>query len=258
VSLPRLAPLAAPLACALTLVAAACGSRHTGPTTVTDQGRVPRLLRTSYLAFGDSLTEGLATPLGPSTFSTHPEDSPGDERGYPYKLQELLNARYATQTIHVYNGGFGGQNASADAAGITRSLGEFLDAFHPQVMILMHGANDINAPGATVGPVVAAVESLVVAAQAAGADVIVSGLPPRTPGGTPSRGNNPELVVPYNTALSTMAAAHGARFVDIYPLFSPSLAGPDLAPDGLHLTQSANLKLAQAYFKVIAAAYEVR
>lgn len=237
---------------ALLLVAAfaiACGHTPTTPG-------VPTLSISKILAFGDSLTEGDATPFDFHPFSPHPTPDAGNPKGYPYRLLGLLTQRYPSQNILVFNGGWGGRNASDDALEINRSLTEFLDAFSPEVMILMHGANDLNQQSPDVPTIASFVGQLVDKAKARGVSVIVSSLPPRLSGGTPDRGNHPELVVPFNNALSTMAAQKGARYIDIYGSITQNLAGPDMAPDGLHLTQAGNDKLAAAYFAFLKSTYE--
>ncbi len=245
------AALPAAMAAAAAIVAG-CGSTPTAPA-------VPKLSVTRILAFGDSLTEGEATPSGATPFFIHPVNDPGPAKSYPYKLLTLLTQRYTTQVVSVYNGGFGGQALESDVNGIGRTLDEFLDAFSPQVMILMHGANDINlesTPLPNVQTIANFAGVLVAKAQARGVSVIVSGLPPRLAGGTPNRAKNPQLVVPYNAALAAMAAAKGAPFVSVYSPIIQNLAGPDLAPDGLHLTQAGNDKLAAVYFEALKLLYE--
>ena len=234
--------------------ASACGSTPTTPV-------VPRLSITKILAFGDSLTEGEATPsdAGFTAFFVHPTNDPGLAKGYPYKLLTLLTQRYTTQTISVYNGGYGGRLLSDDATDqADRTLGEFLDAFNPQVMILIHGTNDLNREDTL--PVVQTVAgyagALIDKAQARGVSVIVSSLPPRLAGGTPDRAKNPQLVAPYNSALQVIAAQKNAPYVNVYSPIIQNLAGPDMAPDGLHLTEAGNDKLAAVYFSALKLLYE--
>ncbi len=235
-----------------TIAVTACGTTPTTP-------EVPTLSITKILAFGDSLTEGEATPSDFNPFFIHPTNSPGTVKGYPYKLLTLLTQRYPAQTISVYNGGYGGRFLSDDATDTPdRTLGEFLDAFNPQVMILMHGANDLNQenPVPSVQTVAAYAGLLIDKAQARGTRVILSSLPPRLTGGTPDRAKNPQLVAPYNSALQSVAAQKGVPFVDVYTPIIQNLAGPDLAPDGLHLTQAGNDKLAAVYFRTLKLLYE--
>lgn len=236
---------------AASAVSTACGSPPTAPL-------IPRLSITRILAFGDSLTEGDATPFAFAPQSPHPTPDAGNPKGYPYKLLGLLTARYPDQSILVYNGGWGGRNAADDALGVDRSLKEFLDAYDPQVMILMHGANDLNqeSPAPDVQTVAGYAGLLVDQAKARGVRVIVSSLPPRLAGGTPNRAKNPQLVVPYNTALAAMAAQKGVPWVNVYSPIIQNLAGPDMAPDGLHLTQAGNDKLAAVYFDALKLLYE--
>ncbi|TAK12004.1 MAG: hypothetical protein EPO35_11835, partial [Acidobacteria bacterium] len=58
------------------LFSAACGTTPTEPVA-------PRLGVTKILAFGDSLTEGDATPNSLTPFFIHPTNDPGPAKGYP-------------------------------------------------------------------------------------------------------------------------------------------------------------------------------
>ncbi len=232
------------------LATASCGRTPTAP--------VARLSVTKILAFGDSLTEGDATPSS-SPFFVHPTNSPGLPKSYPYKLLSLLAAEYPEQVIQVYNGGYGGRTLFGDAHDLPdRTLGEFLDAFNPDVMILLHGANDINQGQLehSVPEIAGFAGQLIDKARARGTNVILSSLPPRIAGGTPARANNPQLVVPYNLQLAGVAGQRNVPFVDVYSPIVQNLAGPDIAPDGLHLTQAGNDKLALVYFKALKQLYE--
>lgn len=233
------------------LMALACRSKPTTPG-------VAFLSISKILAFGDSLTEGEATPSDFNPFFVHPTNDPGPAKGYPYKLLTLLTQRYPRQTMAVYNGGYGGRFLNADALDKPdRTLDEFLDAFHPEVMILLHGTNDVNQVTVDVKAVAALAGILIDKAQSRGTKVILSSLPPRIPGGNPNRALDPAPLVPYNAELAALAAQKGVPFVDIYPLIIQNLAGPDIAPDGLHLTQAGNDKLAAAYFQAIRLRYEI-
>lgn len=236
--------------CAAATLTLACGTTPAAPV-------IPRLSVTRILAFGDSLTEGDATPDAYLPFFAEPTSDPGPSKSYPYKLLTLLSQRYPGQGIQVYNGGFGGRLVSADATGAPpRDLVEFLDAFHPDVMILMHGANDLNQADPDVHTIAEFVGMLVDQAQARGTRTLVSSLPPRVPGGRPARASHPELVVPFNAALAAMATGRGVPYLDAYSPIIPSLTGPDMAPDGLHLSQAGNDKLAGVYFTALRYLYE--
>ncbi len=65
----------------------------------------PRLQKTSFLAFGDSMTEGFIALQAP-TFALTPSPT-----SYPGQLQVLLRNRYASQAIAMDNEGLGGERA---------------------------------------------------------------------------------------------------------------------------------------------------
>ncbi len=202
----------------------------------------PHLQVSRILTFGDSLTEGAATPLAldPSM--------PGLERSYPYKLQDLLTARYTDQTVSVYNGGLGGEDAVSEAT--ANRLVDLLRQIHPDVVILLEGVNDLNA-GTPIPTAIGAIETLIGEARARGAQVLLSTLPPQRPGGP--KASSVDQIVPFNDEIRKTAADEGATLVDIYPLITLDL----VAPDGLHMTQAGNDVLAQAFLNALISLYEI-
>jgi lysophospholipase L1-like esterase len=204
---------------------------------------VPRLSVTRIMAFGDSMTEGEAT--GEPIMGADPS-TPGVPRSYPFKLQTLLSSRYTEQTIQIFNGGVGGRRASDDLA----RLNDLLTRFQPEVLILMHGVNDLSA-GIAIGPTIDAIEDLVRAAKGRGVAVLLSTLPRQRPGGF--RAFAAALIVPYNLELAATAAREGVALVDIFPAITENF----IATDGLHLMESGNQRLAEEYFAAIQAKFEI-
>ncbi|MEZ5318589.1 MAG: SGNH/GDSL hydrolase family protein [Vicinamibacterales bacterium] len=203
----------------------------------------PVLAKTRILAFGDSLTNGEDTPVDAFVLALA---GPGVDRSYPFKLQALLRARYYDQTIDVFNGGVDGERA-ADAGSHLR---DFIAETQPQVIIIMHGVNDLIA-GVPVGQVVDALEDLVKEAKARGLDVLLSTLPPQNPNGTKGLELGDEIE-DYNFEIRRFAADKGAVPVDVYPQITLDMIGPD----GLHLTQAGNQRLAEIYFDTLRSLYE--
>src|SRR5262249_36571793 len=190
----------------------------------------------------------------------------GIPESYPYKLQALMTARYTAQTISVLNGGHAGEYTSQ---GRDR-LGGVLSEARPEVMILMEGANDLNAmngAGLThigpvvnamhgaglpaLGPVVNEMEDMVRDASGRGIQVIVATLPPQRAGGR-NAGAGP-LLAKYNGELKTMASRKGAMLVDLNALFPVSLIGQD----GLHPTEGGYQKFAEIFFDAIKGRWEI-
>jgi lysophospholipase L1-like esterase len=208
---------------------------------------VPHLEVTRILTFGDSLTEGEATPIDPPV-PLAPVDpaTTGSTRSYPYKLQSLLHTRYPTQVISIYNGGKGGEAAGAARA----RLAELLDRFHPGAVILMDGVNDLNG-GVTPEAAAQAVGALVTEIRAHNAVVFLCTIPRQRRGS--QRAYSVDQVEPFNQALTQTAADAGVQLIDIYPEITLDL----LAPDGLHLTQTGNQLLAEMLLDALRSRFEL-
>lgn len=80
-----------------------------------------------YIAFGDSITEGFG------------DDPARAEKGYPPRLEVLLNQRGVT--AEVINRGLGGETTGE---GLSR-LSRVLENNPAEVLLLMEGTNDVNA-----------------------------------------------------------------------------------------------------------------
>jgi lysophospholipase L1-like esterase len=216
-----------------------------GPVPSPPPPAVPkRITYTKYLAFGDSLTEGLLK--GIMNGDVDPK-TPGPPSGYPFKLLSLLSAKYVEQTIVMYDGGLAGRLARDDAeeGRLAFVLAQLPQT--PEVMILMHGVNDLI-DGRSIASTIEHVQDLVDQAHARGMLVLLSTLPPERDGGIKGVGN--ALVNTYNNALKTQVS--GATLIDVNPAVTPAMIGPD----GLHLLEIGNAALAAAYFARIAALYE--
>jgi lysophospholipase L1-like esterase len=213
----------------------------------------PVLGITRILAFGDSLTAGTTSP--PLTLL--PTLTPGLPESYPYKLQELLTARYTTQTIEVMNEGRGARNATADRDRLDTAL----RAAQPELLLLMEGANDLNNPtldrlsedalDAAIQRIVDAMEDMVRDSVKRGVQVMLATLPPQRPDGR--RAGGVPYLSRYNEGLKSMAVKKGARIVDLHAEFPVSLLGED----GLHPTEAGYQKIAEIFHDAIAAHYEV-
>ena len=202
----------------------------------------PHIRYTAFLAFGDSNTEGESTPL------RHDPATPGVERGYPFKLQAMLAARYRAQEIAVYNGGLSGERPSSPA--VVQRFVALVTQLRPEVVVLMHGVNDLNAQ-ISIADAVAAMELLVGEARRRNLPTIVLTLPPQRPGAPLALAA--ARVQPFNQALTRMAADEGALVLDLHAIFPVEL----LAPDGLHITQAGNQLIAEAVFEKLRVLYEL-
>ena len=210
----------------------------------------PRISVTRFLAFGDSITEGLF----PFLITPNPPGS------YPAVLQSLLRARYTAQAdaIVVLDEGLGGQRA-ADPTEFPR----FLDALSKDnagAVLIMEGANDLN-NGAAAGSAAAAIPGLVSGlramireARGRGLPVFVATLLPQRVGGP--KAGAPSTVAPANDQIRSMVAAEGAVLVDLYQAFG-GVPDPWIGADGLHPSKVGLEKIAQTFYDILRARLEI-
>jgi lysophospholipase L1-like esterase len=202
---------------------------------------VPALSKTRYMAFGDSMTAGTTSPA-PTVLVLNVEDS------YPTKLLAMLSSKYLDQTITVINEGMAGQKAEDD-------FPRFQDAMradHPQVVLLLEGANDINTFGEpSIPKVVGALEQMVRDARSRGALVLLATLPPQNPDG--KNGHHADLLPELNKQIADTAADEGATLVDLYRKMSVA----DIGADGLHPTAQGYDHMAQIWQDAIEAQFQV-
>ena len=199
---------------------------------------------TRFLAFGDSVTEGVVSTFGPSfaLLTTKP---------YPARLQAMLAARYTAQTFTVFNAGLSGEWA---ADGATRFPG-VVRAQSPQVLILMEGDNDLDVLGEKgIRATATALNDIAREARFRGVKVFICTLPPQKSAGI--RAESAALVPFYNQEVREVARGEGATVIDLYAAFGndPTLIGSD----GLHPTAAGYERIAQTVFNALKNAYEVR
>lgn len=209
---------------------------------------VPQLAVTRIVAYGDSLTEGVTSP-DPTTLFLNLPDS------YPMKLQALLSARYTDQAVEVFNEGCSGEFAdgsSRNCEGGVRRLPGVLDRDQPQVVLLMHGANDLNNRRPISG-VIGALEDMIGEAQRRRIVVIVASLPPQNPDG--SRGNGAEALPEFARQVARMAADEGAIFLDLFNRLG-TWEGY-IGVDGLHPTPTGYQRIAELWQEELQRNFEI-
>jgi lysophospholipase L1-like esterase len=201
----------------------------------------PRLSATSFMAFGNSITEG---KNGTSQIVANP---------YPAVLRSLLAARYVAQTITVVNRGVGGEWATDGSDRVKRDL----DAFHPEVLLLEEGINDILGGDPLKVPQVGdALRDMVQKAKARGVRVFLATLLPTRAGS--QRGKDAFSLVPLvNVQIRSIAQIEGVTLVDLYAGFGGS-ADPYIDIDGLHPTEEGYQKMAEIFFAAIRSTLELR
>lgn len=207
----------------------------------------PRLLRTKFLAFGDSLTAGeVSYPI-----STILQIS----KSYPFKLGQMLGARYPTQTIEMVNAGLSGETA---IQGLNR-IGLQVDAVRPEVVLILQGTNDLSGSMFDLNATNQALDGMIRASQTRGAEPIIATVPPvRVPGREIAAANIPSL----NSAIRSLAVSSSIRLVDVFTALSTgSCAGsnlPCIGVDNLHPTAMGYEVMAQAFMDVIMEEYDVQ
>jgi lysophospholipase L1-like esterase len=173
----------------------------------------------------------------------------GLPQSYPFKLLDLLHARYRTQSVVGENEGRPGEAASGGA----RRLPEVLRALAPEVVILLHGVNDITAFGRpAIGQTAAFLNAMARDARLAGAEVVLCTLPPQRAGG--ARAADPGVLADYNAAIREIARGEGAILVDFAALFGDSAL---IGADGLHPVEAGYARMAQLLFDILQRQFEV-
>lgn len=222
--------------------------------------KTPQLTATKFLAFGDSITAGeVSFPvagilpqrggLGNFLLRVVPSAS------YPTVLAGLLTARYTAQSssITVVNDGVSGERAR-DAATMTR-FQQALSTHRPDVVLLMHGYNDIIDP-TVITATVSAVDAMMAEARnrRIGRVVVLNLAPPR-PGGNNSRPAS--TIDAFNERLQRAASGEGALQVDIHSALSPAVS-TYIGIDGLHPNEAGYRKIAETVLAAIRSNLEVR
>jgi lysophospholipase L1-like esterase len=218
---------------------------------------VPKLSKTSFLAFGDSITFGVdSAPLPSLLFSL------GDSWSYPYQLNDLLLARYATQSITLNNVGVGGETASAALAPADgRSNGESrfrseLQRYRPEVVFIMEGTNDLFfGDDAALVYGIAALDRMVTEAQSQGTRVFLATIPPQRSGGIRRRDQWAAQVPGFNNEVKALATRKGVVLVDVYSAINADLRRY-LGDDDVHPTVAGFRVIADTFMASIKANLE--
>ena len=229
------------------LVASGCSSGN-GPSGPTPNP--PRISRTKFLAFGDSFTAGEVTnpasaaPSGIHKLILVPTAS------YPTQLQSQLRTTYSSQaaSITVVNGG---EPSERILDGNQRFPGVF-DANHPEVVLLMEGANGLPQVGPDISTGIMRI--MVQKAKDGGARVFVGSMIPQVAGRPRATTPVGELLA-YNNTLQIMSTQESVTYVDLYnPMLpdAPTLIGSD----GLHPTETGYRKIADLFFAAIRTSFE--
>lgn len=221
------------------VVSAGCGGgTPTQPTPVHAEREIPRLQFTNFLAFGDSLTEGKIS----ATFNIF---TLGVTDAYPFKLRSQLTGWYLAQVIRVDNDGMAGEEAAG--GGIDRFAGD-LARYHPEVVLVMEGTNDLFQD--EVGGIpraLSALETMLKQAAAQNVKPFLATIPPQRRGGPRER--VARVIPDFNQQVRALAARLRVPLVDVYAAMAgdPSLIGAD----DLHPTEAGYDVMTKAFFDAI-------
>jgi len=235
-------------------IATACGGGSNGPTGPTP--KAARLSRTTFLAFGDSITSGEVTsPVGLQLGSGQAGIGKlvvVPAAAYPTLLKTQLTTAYASQasSIIVDNQGVGSEFI---LDGVAR-FEEVFPASRAEVVLLQEGGNGLN----FVGPDTSTglMRIMVQRAKNGGAKVFVGSMIPTVAG-------RPRAVVPlsalvaYNSVLQIMCTQEGVPYVNLYDAMLAD-AATLIGSDGLHPTEAGYRKIADLFFAAIKAELEER
>ena len=205
--------------------------------------QIPVIGATSFLAFGDSLTNGEVS-LNVNVLAVDRSVA------YPTVLAQRLQARYTSQTITVVNAGVSGESA---AKGEDR-LPDEIDHYHPEVLLLLQGVIDLTQQGAAgIDVVTDALRNDIRNAKAMGVKhIFLSTLLPQKPG---TNSQAMPFIEEMNDVIEELARRENVILVDSYA----AIAGNEatlVGRDGLHLTPAGYEVLAGAFYDAIVAALE--
>lgn len=246
---------------AVAVFASACRSATVRPTAIPASTKVPHLIATKFVAYGDSLTEGLVqtcpgTVAGVMNRVSHrfgllmaqgrAQVSP---TAYPAKLEAMLRDRYPAQSVTVVNEGLGGEEIEAGVANLPRVL----TADAPEVLLLQEGINTLNATRAAGIPtVVNGLRTMIQEARSRGIVVLAGTLLPERPGGCRAYdyAEGHDDIVAANVEIRAMVGTEGAMLVDLFEAFN-GRTGLLIGQDGLHPSAAGYQKIAEAFFATI-------
>jgi lysophospholipase L1-like esterase len=203
----------------------------------------PRISKTTFLAFGDSITFGRCDAGG--------VDCPP----YTVRLDELLRERYTRQTFVVTNSSVPGEIASdnisdprGELAGQDRLRFE-LPRYNPEVLLLMEGSNDLFHDHET-GPDLAidALTRMVVGAKEFGATVFLATIAPQRLDGP--RDAVARMIPAFNDRIRAIAASQGVTLVDVYAALVVNVP-VYISGDDLHPTAGGHRLIGETFYAAI-------
>ena len=269
------------LVVAVLVVSGACSQSPTAPTPVADSiilasvsqepssvpaaiiPNVPPVLgATRFVAFGDSLTCGVASFFD----SLVSLPCPSGTNGYPDRLRAMLGSYSPGQAFTMTKRGYPGEWA---ANGVTRLKDELAElmapnvppAQRPQGLLVLEGINDLN-NGISATRAAASLAELAQIGRLYNLTVLVATMPQTYESTDPMgqvRQNSADKIVPFNTEVRRLlAGVQNVHIVDIYAAFGTNAYGTLIGNDGLHPTPAGYDVMAQEFHAAIVQHFPVR
>lgn len=204
----------------------------------------PRLRVTNFLAFGDSITAG--TKSDPVTLRLIPADY-----AYTVLLQKRLATRYTTQTPVIQNEGVGGEYTTE---GLPR-LRPLLVQFHPEVLLLMEGTNDLLDLNRGADAAIVNLRQMIAVAKSLNVQVALATIPPQRAGGLRRRDAVAAIIPGFNDRIRSLASSEGVVLVDVYAGMKDNISL--IGVDDLHPTELGYSVIADVFFDALKRAYEL-
>lgn len=198
----------------------------------------PKISKTKFLAFGDSITFGRCGP------------APAVCPPYTVRLEELLRARYTEQNFLVVTRGFPGDTTSMGEDRLPNEL----SAYNPEVLLLMEGTNDLTA-ATSASKTIGSLDQMIFDARARGVTAIfLATVPPIAPGG-PNNSVIPS-VAPLNAQIRDLAARRSVQLVDVYAALNADVPRYYVDND-LHPTAEGLRVIGETFYAAIRAALDI-
>jgi lysophospholipase L1-like esterase len=218
--------------------------------TVAVQAPPPRLLATSFVAFGDSITwgeDGFEALNARLAGTQRPRVRVPISETYPDVLRQLLVGRYTTQTPTVDNAGNSGEKVT-DATAFPRFV-SLTSSSRYEVVLIMEGSNDLVAYGESMTEAaIDVLRQMIGDAKSRNMRPYLATVPPQDPAGF--RGGSAAFVPGFNDMVRQLASEESVPLADVYTALAGNLA-TYIGSDGLHPTAAGYAKIADTFFTVI-------
>jgi lysophospholipase L1-like esterase len=218
---------------------------------------IPQLTKSTFMTFGDSLTEGKTKVLGPSIIKV-PDKHFNASGSYPEILNAKLTDRYQDQAIVVVADGLGGEFAGEGKLRLQADWPQY----NPDALLLMEGTNDLtDFTVRTTADVNGAMDSVIDAlrvdinfAKSRGARVFLGTIVSLVP---PVSAIAVAAVPTLNNRIKALAAEQNVTLVDINAVVPTSMIS---TIDGIHPKPGSDAYslMADEWLKAISATMEVK